>query len=325
MTRKVVFVVYPGFQLLGLSGPLCAFQIAKEDGRRRAYDIDIVSPTGGEVTCSAGVGVATAKSYSGPIDTLIIVGGNAIWNPQTLDDVSSMILSLAKRSRRIASICTGAFALAEAGLLNGKHATTHWRHTARLQYDYPELEVVDDRVFTHDGNLWTSAGISAGIDLALALVEEDLGTANMRMLAEDLVVYDRHVGGQPQFSATPQFQTMSNRMRRVIDYAQQHLAQPLTVNVLADVACISERQFSRAFRQELGVSVAKAIERLRADAARTRVETTLEPIELISQSCGIGDSERMRRAFVRLFGKPPRALRQMRRRARSVSTVHVLP
>jgi transcriptional regulator GlxA family with amidase domain len=310
MTRRVVFLVYPGFQLLGLSGPVCAFQIAKQDGQRRAYEIEIVSPAGGDMACSAGLSVATGAPTNAPIDTLIVVGGNAIWDPRTFGDLSSMITLLASRARRIASICTGAFALAAAGLLNGKQATTHWRHTARLQHEYPEVEVVNDRTFTHDGNIWTSAGISAGIDLALALVEEDLGTADMRTLAEDLVVHERRVGGQPQFSAMPRLEAASSRIRRVLVYAQTHLAQPLTVNVLAGVACISERQLSRAFRYEMGVTVAKAIERLRADVARCRVEATLEPIELISRSCGFGDPERMRRAFLRQFGQPPLALRQ---------------
>jgi transcriptional regulator GlxA family with amidase domain len=311
MTRKVVFIVYPGFQLLGLSGPVCAFQIAKEGGSRRAYEIEIVSAHGGEVTCSAGLKVATTKALPTPIDTLIVVGGNAIWDDSTIDDVSSIIMRLGQRARRIASICTGAFALARVGLLNGKQATTHWRHISRLREDFREIDVVADRLFTHAANIWTSAGISAGLDLALALIEEDLGTTDTRLLAQELVVRQRQLGGQPQFSPTLELEGTSDRIRRVLTYAERHLAQPLTVNILADVACLSERQLSRAFRRETGLTVAKAIERIRADAARYRIEATFEPIEVISRSCGFGDPERMRRTFLRLFGKPPQALRRL--------------
>jgi transcriptional regulator GlxA family with amidase domain len=240
---------------------------------------------------------------------LIVVGGNAIWNMRTMDEVSSTVMRLAKRSRRIASICTGAFALAKAGLLNGKQATTHWKRIAKLRHDFPQVEVATDCVFTRDGNLWTSAGISTGIDLALAMVEDDLGNAQMRELARDLVAYKRQVGAQPPFSGLPELETVSDRTQRVLSYVQQHLAQALTVDILAGVACVSERQFSRVFRRETGVTVAKAVERLRADAARCRVEATLEPLELISRSCGFGDPERMRRAFLRLFGKAPQAIR----------------
>lgn len=318
MTRRVVFIVYPGFQLLGLSGPVCAFQIAKEDGARRAYEIEIVSAEGGEVACSAGLKVATTKaSPPMPIDTLIVVGGNAIWNDPTMDEVSSIIVGMCKSARRIASICTGAFALARVGLLDGRQATTHWRHVSRFQDEFRAVNVVSDRIFTRDGNVWTSAGISAGLDLALALIEEDLGTANMRVLARELVVRQRQVGGQPQFSSTLELEATSDRIQRVLTYAQRHLEQPLTVNILAEVACLSERQLSRAFRRETGLTVAKAIERICADAARYRIEATFEPIELISRSCGFGDPERMRRAFLRLFGQPPQALRRLRK-ARAV-------
>lgn len=325
MTRKVVFVVYPGFQLLGLSGPACVFQIAKAADHQRAYEIDIVSARGGEIACSAELRVATTKPSPTPIDTLIIVGGNAIWNTYTMAEVSSIATRLAKRSRRTASICTGAFALAEAGLLNGKQATTHWKHIAKLRHDFPKVDVMADCTFTRDGNVWTSAGISTGIDLALAMVEDDLGISQMRELARDLVAHKRTVGAQPLFSGLPELEAASDRIQRVLSYAQQHLAQPLTVNILASVACVSARQFSRIFRRETGLTVAKAVERLRADAARSRVEATLDPLELISRSCGFGDPERMRRSFLRLFGKPPQALRTFAGRARSNRPTTLFP
>jgi transcriptional regulator GlxA family with amidase domain len=309
MARRVVFVVFPGFQLLGLSGPTCAFQLAKE-GDRSAYEIEIVSSGGGEVTCSAGFRVATKSHPSGTVDTLIVVGGNAIWEDKVAADVARLLSELTKDARRIASICTGAFALAEIGLLQNKQATTHWRRISKFRSLYPEVDVVTDRLFTRDGKIWTSAGISAGIDLALALIEDDLGAAKMRDLSQELVVKHREIGGQPQFLSSLEIEASSDRIRRAITYAQTHLAKPLSVNVLAEVACISERQFSRAFRRETGLSVAKAIEMLRADAARSMVEATFQPLEAISRVCGFGDPERMRRTFVKLYGRPPRALRQ---------------
>ncbi len=308
MARRIVFLVFPGFQLLGLSGPACAFQLAKEHDRG-AYEIEIVSTRGGKAPCSAGFEIEARPQPGGPIDTLIVVGGNAIWENDIASSITPVLECLAQDARRIASICTGAFALAQAGLLNGRKATTHWRRIEKFRSLYPRVHVVTDRIFTRDGNVWTSAGISAGIDLALALIEEDLGSAKMRDLSQEIVVRRRETGGQPQFSMSVEIEASSERVRRAIVYAQKHLSKPLTVNVLADVACISERQFSRAFRRETGLSVAKAIEIMRADTARSLVESTFQPLEAISRDCGFGDPERMRRTFVKLYGKPPRALR----------------
>jgi transcriptional regulator GlxA family with amidase domain len=213
----------------------------------------------------------------------------------------------------VTSVCTGAFLLAEARLLDGRRATTHWRYAANLQREFPRVKVESDRIFVKDGSVWTSAGITAGIDLALALIEEDLGIDVSRAVARELVVYHRRSGGQSQFSALLELEPESDRIRRALAFARDHLAEPLSVERLAAAAGIGPRQFSRAFRAETGETPARAIERLRTEAARLRVEAETEPIEQIAAAAGFADPERMRRAFVRRFGQPPQALRRAAR------------
>jgi transcriptional regulator GlxA family with amidase domain len=200
-------------------------------------------------------------------------------------------------------------------LLVGKRATTHWRYAAQLQKEYDQIRVEADRIFIRDGSVWTSAGITAGIDLALALIEHDLGITASRALAQELVVSYRRSGGQSQFSAMSAMQPESDRIRRALFFAQEHLSETLTVERLATVACISERHFTRAFYRETGETPAKAIERLRAEAARPRVEAGNEPIEKIATSVGFVDPQRMRRAFLRRFGQPPQAIRRIYQRS----------
>jgi transcriptional regulator GlxA family with amidase domain len=205
--------------------------------------------------------------------------------------------------------------LAAAGLLDGRRATTHWRHAALLQRLYPKVRVESDRIFIDDGGLWTSAGITAGIDLALALIEADLGLEMARGVARDMVVYHRRAGGQAQFSTLLDLAPPSERMRRALAFAREHLHEPLGVERLADAACLSARQFGRTFLAETGQTPAKAVERLRAEAARLRVEAGREPLEAIAKAVGFADPERMRRAFLRVFGQPPQGLRRAARDA----------
>ena len=221
-------------------------------------------------------------------------------------------------ARRVASVCTGAFILAAAGLLDGRAATTHWRHAAALQRHYPRVRVDGDRIFIRDGAVWTSAGITAGIDLALALIEADLGRDTARAAAGQLVVYHRRPGGQSQFSELLALDPPSDRIRQALGFARAHLHEPLPVERLASAACLSPRQFGRAFLAETGQTPAKAIERLRAEAARLRLESSQEPIELIARDVGFADPERMRRSFLRVFGQPPQALRRVARVAAAV-------
>jgi transcriptional regulator GlxA family with amidase domain len=210
----------------------------------------------------------------------------------------------------VASVCTGAFLLAETGLLDGLRATTHWRYAAQLQSRFPHTRVEGDSIYIADGRIWTSAGIAAGIDLALAMIERDMGAEIARAVARLLVVPYRRPGGQSQFSAMSQMEPESDRIRIALNFAREHLAEALPVERLADAARLSLRQFGRAFRRETGETPAKAVERLRVEAARLRLQDGSEPIEQIALAVGFTDPERMRRAFVKLHGHPPQSIRR---------------
>jgi transcriptional regulator GlxA family with amidase domain len=215
-----------------------------------------------------------------------------------------------EQSRRIASTCTGAFVLAEAGLLDGRRVTTHWRRARDLQARFPKVKVEEDRIFIIDGPVWTSAGMTAGIDLALAMIEKDLGADVARAVARQLVVYHRRAGGQSQFSALLELEPKSDRIQNALAYAKRNLGSPLTVGQLAKAAHLSPRQFSRAFRAETGQSPAKAVENLRIEAARLMMEQSRHPIDIIARQTGFADRDRMRRAFLRAFGQPPQVIRR---------------
>src|SRR5260221_5036103 len=214
------------------------------------------------------------------------------------------------RCRRVASICIGAFILAEAGLLDGSRATTHWYHAREFQARFLKVKMEEDRIFIIDGAVWTSAGATAGIDLALAMVEQDFGPDVARAVARKLVVYHRRAGGQSQFSALLELEPKSDRIQRALVYAKNNLASPLTVRQLAETARLSPRQLSRAFHAETGQSPAKAIENLRIDAARLMMDQSRHPMEIIARQTGFADRDRMRRAFLRAFGQPPQAIRR---------------
>ena len=311
MTSDVTFLIHDGFQILDLAGPMAAFQMAGRIARTEPYRLQVSAPGGGVISSSAGVSVAAEAAPPVRGGTLIVVGGTAP-GPASPDLQRSLGDALAA-SGRIASVCTGAFLLAEAGALDGRRATTHWKYAPLLQRQYPRIRVEADRIFVRDGDTWTSAGISAGIDMALAMIEADLGPAIARETAQMLVVYHRRPGGQSQFSAMLEMQPDSDRMARVLVHARENLAGDLSVERLAEVACLSPRQFARAFRQSTGETPAKAVERLRAEAARELVEKGCQPIEGIAGAVGFGDPERMRRAFVRIYGQPPQALRRLER------------
>jgi transcriptional regulator GlxA family with amidase domain len=313
MTLDVGVLIFPDFQLLDLSGPTAAFQLAGYALDHQPYRVHVLSRTGGQVCSSAGVAVDSRACDDVVLDTLVVAGGAGSRPATRIAAEAAFVRTAADPVRRLASVCTGAFVLAEAGVLDGRAATTHWRHAAALQRQYPRIQVDGDRIFTRDGPVWTSAGITAGIDLALAMIEEDLGRDVARATARELVVYHRRPGGQSQFSALLALDPPSDRIRHVLAYARTHLGAPLSVEQLADVACLSPRQFGRAFLAETGQTPAKAVERLRAEAARLRVESGQEPIEQIARDLGFADPERMRRAFLRVFGQPPQALRRLAR------------
>jgi transcriptional regulator GlxA family with amidase domain len=245
-----------------------------------AYRVHIVAADEGTVTNSLGIATAAASLDDAVLDTLVVIGGRI--DPLLSAGTLSRIVEASSRCRRVASVCTGAFILAAAGLLDGRRATTHWRQAARLQREYPAIRVEADRIFCRDGNVWTSAGITAGIDLALALIEEDHGFAIAKAVAQHLVVYHRRHGGQSQFAASVDLAPKNDRIAAALGYARDHIAGELPVERLAEAAGMSLRQFSRIFRSQTGSTPARVVERLRADLARGRIETTAEPVERIA-------------------------------------------
>ena len=310
MIRKIAFVIFPGFQILDATGPIAAFEIA---GRYApgAYALSVRAPVPGAVASSSGVSV-TAEALGDPtgLDSVIVAGGDGTRGAMSDADLLSFTRRSAASARRVASVCTGAFVLASAGLLDGRRATTHWSRTADFARRFPEVRLEADRIWIKDGPIWTSAGITAGIDLALAMIAEDLGENVAKRTAQQLVVYHRRPSGQSQFSALLALDHKTGRFDAVLAWARENLGETLTVEQLADRAAMSPRNFARAFAAELGVTPAKAVERLRLDAARAAVESSSLGIDLVARHTGFGDPERMRRAFVRAFGQPPQALRR---------------
>lgn len=312
MTRKLAIVIFPNFQLLDAAGPVSAFDIA---GRYSpgAYEIHVLAPGGGHTPSSAGAGFACEALSDGPWDTIMVSGGDATRSMREFSEIVDWLQRVAPATRRITSVCSGAYFLAEAGLLDGRRATTHWSRTDHFARRYPKIRLDADRIFIRDGNVWTSGGITAGIDLTLALVEDDLGPEVARRTAQQLVVHQRRPGGQSQFSALVEMGGASGRFGELMDWMRANLSTPLSVERLAEQAAMSPRNFARAFTAETGTTPAKAVERLRLEAARTAVETGHAPIDHVAEAVGFGDPERMRRAFLRAYGQPPQALRRAAR------------
>ncbi|WP_374584430.1 GlxA family transcriptional regulator [Pseudoduganella sp.] len=307
---KIGFLLPPGFQIMGLAAA-SAFELANTSAGRRLYDIGFFSEHGGSVANSFGAAIETQPVARRRLDTLIVCG--LVAPAPTATGLLARLRAAARLARRTASVCTGAFLLGEAGLLDGRRVTTHWMFARELQEQVPAAQVEADRIFVNDGQLWTSAGMTAGIDLALGMVEADFGAELAATVAKKLVVYHRRAGGQSQHSALLELGARSDRIQRVLDYARQHLQRPLTVTELANVAHLSPRQFSRAFTMETGQPPAKAIEKLRVEAARLMVEQSRLSVEEIALEAGFSDAERMRRAFLRAFGQPPQAVRRLAR------------
>jgi transcriptional regulator GlxA family with amidase domain len=306
--RKVGFVIFPGFQPMGLA-VTTPFEIANRQAAEPVYDIRLLSKDGGPVRTSLGFHVSTEPFSDEPYD-LIVVG--ASWEAASRETIE-FVRHARTHCRRIAATCYGAFVLAEAGLLDGRRATTHWVRAGELRARYPNVRVEEDRIFIADGPVWTSAGMTAGIDLALALIEDDLGREAVRTVARRLVLYHRRAGGQSQFSSLLELEPKSDRIQTVLTYARRNLAGRLSVEDLAGVAHLSPRQFNRAFQTETGQTPAKAIENLRLEAARALMEDTNHPIDVVAQQTGFGDRNRMRRAFLRAYGQPPQVIRRQSR------------
>jgi transcriptional regulator GlxA family with amidase domain len=313
--HRIGFVVFPDFNLMGFTA-VNVFETANSalapDGP--GYTVALLSENGGLVSCSAGFRVETQPFGDAVFDTIIL--GSGVETIFTSPGLTAFVRRSLKTSRRIAAPCTGAFILAEAGVLDGRRATTHWRFAPELQRRFPKITVEDDQIFIVDGPVWTSAGMTATIDLALAMVENDYGQEVSRTVARKLVIYHRRAGGQAQFSALLALEPKSDRIQKAIDYASANLGKILPVEELAEAARLSPRQFSRAFRLETGQSPAKAVERLRVEAARLMLEQGRHSMDVIAREVGLVDRDRMRRAFLRTLGQPPQEIRQAGRASR---------
>lgn len=305
--RDVAFVVYADFSVMALA-VVSAFEIANGIADEPPYKIHFVSETGGRIRASSGMVLESSALTKMSFDTLVI-SGTTVPEPSP-PGLIAIMKGAPKRHRRIAAVCLGAFLLAEAGLLDGRRATTHWLYARELRKQYPKVKMDEDCIFINDGPIWTSAGMSAGIDLALALIENDLGPEFAKSVARKLVIYHRRGGGQSQFSALLKLTPKSDRIQTALTYARENLQKPLNVSELAEAANLSLRQFSRAFHSETGQSPAKAIESLRVETARNLMEQSRHPIDIVARQTGFSDREHMRRAFLRAYGQPPQVLRR---------------
>jgi len=313
MTRSLALVIFPNFQIVDAAGPLGAFEIASRYCPG-AYDISVRAAAPGEVASSCGARmIAAPLGNSAALHTLMVAGGEG--SREAMRDACLLDYARAAGAAagRVGSVCSGAYVLAAAGLLDGRRATTHWSLSEDFARKFPAVRLEADRIWIRDGRVWTSAGITAGIDLALAMIEADLGEEVARRTAQQLVVYHRRPSGQSQFSALLELDAGGGRFAPLMAWMRENLADPLTVERLAARAGMSERNFARAFLAETRLTPAKAVERLRLEAARAAVEAGARPIDIIARSAGFGDPERMRRAFVRAFGQPPQALRRAAR------------
>ena len=309
--KHIGLLVFPDFNILDLSGPLAAFDVPRREVRPTPYALTAYSEEGGAVMSSCGVSVNTVALGHVSLDTFIVVGGMGAIEASRSRSLLAAVRRTAKKARRVASVCSGAFMLAEAGLLDGRRVTTHWEYANEFRRAYPNVTLELDQIYLRDGATWSSGGVTAGIDLSLALIEEDVGAAMAQRTARVLVVYHRRTGGQSQFSALLEMDPASERLRKALQFAREHLAEPLPVERLALAAHVSPRQFTRLFVRETGETPAKAVERLRAEVAHTQVANGTAPLEVIARAVGFESPQRMRRAFMRLYGQPPQSVRRI--------------
>jgi transcriptional regulator GlxA family with amidase domain len=316
--RRVAIVAVPDFELLDVAGPLSLFGSATHDGTvdgTPAYQCHVIGLSAGLVTASIGaalnadaeIGDAEPESY----DTILVAGGVGARDVRPDPSLLAWLRRAAGSVRRVGSVCTGAFVLAEAGVLDGRRATTHWRHADHLAARYPEIRVEPDRIYVHDSGIWTSAGVTSGMDMALAMIADDLGRRAALELAKSKVMYMHRPGGQSQFSAELALQTADEpRLAKLQGWVFDNLSSSLTVEELAERAAMSPRNFNRVFTRSIGVSPARFVERARVDAARRRLEGSGSSIETVAHDTGFGNAERMRRSFLRQIGIAPSDYRQ---------------
>ncbi|MDB5982969.1 MAG: AraC family transcriptional regulator [Pseudomonas sp.] len=314
--RTIHLLAFPDVQLLDISGPLQVFasanELSRKQGRPTPYALNVIAAEPTSVMSSAGLGLLTLPlpPVSEGSDTLIIAGGRGVDAAAENPDLLHWLQARTSTARRVASVCTGAFLLAASGLLDGRRVVTHWSRCEELAQRYPALRVEPDPIFINDGAVWTSAGVSAGIDLALALVEEDLGHDLALAVARHLVVFLKRPGGQAQFSATLALQKNAGRFADLHAWIAEHLDADLSVAILAERVGMSERSFVRHYRSETGSTPARAIEQLRVEAARRLLGDTALPIKRVASRCGFGTEETLRRSFLRAIAVTPQAYRE---------------
>jgi transcriptional regulator GlxA family with amidase domain len=326
--RTVVIAAYPGAQSLDIAGPFEVFagagRAAEAHGIRAAYDVTVVSADGGPVTTESGLALGTTPlpGGGGPIDTLLLPGGGGVTSASDDERLVAWVADAARRARRVATVCSGAFLGARAGLLDGRRVTTHWARAEALAQAYPAVEVDPDPIYVHDGRVWSSAGVTAGIDLSLALVEDDLGADVSQLIARWLVMFVHRPGGQTQF-ATPVWTPRAGRsaVRDVQTRVESDPGGDHRVAVLAEAASMSERHFSRLFTAEVGETPSRYVERVRTEAARHELESTPDTLEAIASRCGFGTTETLRRTFQRRLHSSPDAYRRRFSRTRPDSAL----
>jgi transcriptional regulator GlxA family with amidase domain len=316
--RRIVFAVYEGVSLLDLAGPLEALRVASAfptAGRGVTYECSVVSIRGGPLKTADSVGIVTESVRSlnrKSIDTLIVPGAFSVDDVTRDRAIIRWVRRRAASCRRVCSVCIGSFLLAAAGQLDGRRAATHWMHASLLATRHPRVTVEPDAIFVRDGAVWSSAGVTAGIDMALALIEEDAGREVAMNVARVLVVYLKRAGGQSQFSAllTAQMASELEPFGKLERWIAEHLKNDLTIDVLASRVHMSPRNFARAYAAKRGRTPAKAVEAIRVDAARRRLEETDDRIDAIAERCGFSGEEQMRCAFLRVLRIPPRTYRK---------------
>jgi transcriptional regulator GlxA family with amidase domain len=312
--RRTVIIAFPQVQCLDVTGPAEVFSLADRVASEPAYRLELVAPGGGALRTSSGLELVPSgalEACRGPIDTLVVAGGLGTKEAARDEALISWLRLAARRSRRVTSVCTGAFLLARAGLLDGRRATTHWAACAALARDYPTIDVQPDPIFVRDGNVYTSAGVTAGIDLALALVEEDLGSRAALAVARSLVLFIRRPGGQAQFSSVLAGQDADRpSVRELQSWIADHLDADLSVGALAERAFMSPRNFARVFSKEVGLTPAAYVSALRLERARTLLEGTDLQLEEVARRCGFGTVETLRRVLRRSLHVSPSDYRE---------------
>jgi transcriptional regulator GlxA family with amidase domain len=307
--RRIAILAFDGAQTLDVTGPWEVFSLASRIAGGDAYEVEIVARTKGPVRTGSGLALVpdrTTAALRGPLDTLLVAGGDGVLRAIEDEPLVRWVKRTSARARRTASVCTGAYLLAQAGLLDGRRAATHWAGAYDLAARYPSIDVDREAIYVRDGDIWTSAGVTAGMDLALALVEEDLGRDVALETARWLVMFVKRPGGQSQFSSHLRAQTAERApLKELQEWMTANLEVDLSVAALAARACMSERNFARAFRDEVGMTPGAYVDALRVDHARLRLELTGQKLEAVAAQCGFGSVETMRRAFHRRLGVSP--------------------